>query len=555
MTPRLFLATGLLLLGRLGAAEPVAAVPPAEAAPAVPTATAVPPPAEAAPAVPAAVAPPEVAAPATAAGVPASAAPAPPLELAAETPPVRPSDNPELRLNFKGAPLDTVLDYLSRAGGFIIVRDAPVSGTVDIVSHNPLTADEAVALLHTVLNDRGLAVIRTDRTLRIVRRDDARARDIPVVSGNDPTEVPRTSEMVTQVISLRHTKATKLMETLKPLVPTGATMTVNEDGNALVITDTRANIRRLLEVIQAVDSTVSSILDIQVIALSYADATETAEVINKVYETPSAKAGAQASGGGRGAGEFFARMRGFGGEGGGDGGGADTSTEVRQTASYVKAVADQRGNAVIVTAPAEVLPQIAELVVELDQPSEAVTTLRVFPLRYADATKIANVLVGLYPDTTTSSSSRGSAGGGGGQRGFFGRMPFGPQAQTQQSSSQSQRKLSEAKVLAVADTRTNSVVVSASSTTMADIEKVVTELDTTPANVPVVHVYQLENADVTRAKDILDSMFDDLESSGTSTGSSSTRRTSTSGTTRNSPGTTTQRGTGGTGSSTGSSTR
>jgi general secretion pathway protein D len=552
MTTRFCLAVGLLCWGWLSAAEPAPAAAPAAAA-VVPDPAAVP--------VAAAVAP---AAPAAAAVVPdpgalpvAAVPPDPvaaPLELAPDAPPVRPSDNPELRLNFKGAPLETVLDYLSRAGGFVIVRDAPVSGTVDIVSHNPLTADEAVSLLHTVLNDRGLAVIRTDRTLRIVRRDDARAQDIPVISGSDPAEVPRTSEIVTQIVSLRHTKATKLVETLKPLAPTGATMTVNEDSNALIITDTRANIRRLLEVIQAIDSTVSSILDIQVLSLRYADATETAEVINKVYETPSAKAGTQASGaGGRGAGEFFARMRGFGGEGGGEGAaGADTSAEVRQTASYVKAVADQRGNAVIVTAPAEVLPQIAELVSQLDLPNEAVTTLRVFPLRYADATKIANVLSGLYPDTTTSNNNRG-----GGQTRSFGRMPFGPQAQPQESSTQSQRKVSEAKVLAVADTRTNSVVVSASNTTMDNIEKVVKELDATPANVPVVHVYQMENADVARAKEILDSMFEDLDSSGSATTTSSTRRTTSSGTTGTSSGSAAPRNAGtssGTGTM-GSSTR
>jgi general secretion pathway protein D len=524
MKARLYLAAGLLVLSRLFGVEAVPAAPPAVAENPV--------------------APPSAAAP------DAAAVPAPPVPsaLAPEASAVRPTDNPELRLNFKGAALDTVLDYLSQAGGFVIVREAPVSGTVDIVSHNPLTADEAVALLHTVLNDRGLAVIRTERTLRIVRRDDARARDIPVCSGSDPATVPRTSEIVTQIVPLRHTTATKLMETLKPLVPAGATMTANEDGNALVITDTRANIRRLLEVVQAIDTTVSSILDIQVMSLRYADATETADVINKVYETPSAKAGTQSSrGSGRGAGEFFARMRGFGGEGGDSAAASDTSAEARQTASYVKAVADQRGNAVVVTAPAEVLLQIAELVAELDLPSEAVTTLRVFPLRYADATQIANVLTGLYPDTTTSSSGGGTRSRGGGMPGFGG-MPFGPQAQTQQGSSQSQRKLSEAKVLAVADTRTNSVIVSASSATVEDIERVVKELDATPANVPIVHVYQMENADVTRAKEILDSMFEDLDSSSTTGAASSSRRASSSTTTRTTTGASTSRNTGTSGS-------
>ena len=485
--------------------------------------------------------------------VPPSSAAARPAT--ADAPAVRPSDNPELRLNFTDAPLDTVLDYLSRAAGFVIVRDSAITGTVSIVSHNPLSADEAVGLLHAVLNDRGYAVIRTDRTLRIVRRDEARTRDIPVYTGSESAGVPKTSEVVTQIVPLRHTSAAKLIETLKPLVPAQGSILANEDSNALVITDTRTAIRRLLEVIEALDSAVASILDIQVISLRYADAAETADVINKVYETPAAKSGSQSSRGGRQ--DFFARMRSMGPPGGpgeDSGGSSDSSSEARQTASYVKAVADARGNAVVVTAPSQALVQIAELVAELDQPTEAVTTLRVFPLRFAKASDIATAIATLYPDSTTSSRTSAS-------RGAFGRMGFPPmmgppemmmqgQGQTQ-TPSQGGRKLSETKVVAVADTRTNSVIVSASSTTMADIDQVIKELDATPANVPTVFVYQLQNGDVRRAKEILESMFGDLEGSGTgsTTGrSTSSSRTSSSRTTGGTG------GTGGTPGAMGSST-
>ena len=82
-------------------------------------------------------------------------------------------------------------------------------------------------------------------------------------------------------------------------------------------------------------------------------------------------------------------------------------------------------------------------------------------------------------------------------------------------------------MVAVADTRTNSVIVSASLATMEEIAGVVKELDATPANVPTVYVYQLRNADVSRAKDILDNMFEDLDSSSTSRTSSQSRTTTT----------------------------
>jgi type II secretory pathway component HofQ len=43
----------------------------------------------------------------------------------------------ELRFNFQGAPVQTVLEYLSRAAGFVIVKTVDVPGTVNIEAHRP----------------------------------------------------------------------------------------------------------------------------------------------------------------------------------------------------------------------------------------------------------------------------------------------------------------------------------------------------------------------------------------------------------------------------------
>src|SRR5208282_6561564 len=90
----------------------------------------------------------------------------------------------ELRLNFRNVPLEMVLNYLSDAAGFIIVQDTRVSGNVSVISSYPVTRDEAVNLLDSVLNRNGYAAIRNGRTLTIVDKNDAKTRDIPVKSGN-----------------------------------------------------------------------------------------------------------------------------------------------------------------------------------------------------------------------------------------------------------------------------------------------------------------------------------------------------------------------------------
>src|SRR5262249_52123102 len=73
-----------------------------------------------------------------------------------------------LRMNFKNAPLNLVLDYLVDAAGFIIANRPDVSGSVSIESKGPVTKDEAVALLNTALRKNNYSVTRSGRILTII---------------------------------------------------------------------------------------------------------------------------------------------------------------------------------------------------------------------------------------------------------------------------------------------------------------------------------------------------------------------------------------------------
>src|SRR5204863_7681874 len=136
-----------------------------------------------------------------------------------------------LRLNFRGVPLDMVLNYLSDAAGFIVVMESEPKGKVDVWSNQPLTKNEAVDLLNTILNRNGYAAIRNDRTLKIVNREDAKTRNIPGRSGSDPEAIPKTEEMITQVLPVRHANAAHLTRDLQPLLPNYATLTANDSAS------------------------------------------------------------------------------------------------------------------------------------------------------------------------------------------------------------------------------------------------------------------------------------------------------------------------------------
>jgi general secretion pathway protein D len=408
-----------------------------------------------------------------------------------------------MRLNFHGAPLNLVLDYLSDAAGFIINKETDVRGTVEVWSKEPLTKDEAVEVLNSVLKKNGCAVIRNGRILTIVAQDTAKTKDLPVISGNDPDEVEKGDEVVTQIIPVKYATVSQLVPNLELLLPTTATLSANESANSLILVATKTDIKRMLKIITALDTSIASVSSIRVIPLKYADAKDTATLISTLFTSQGGTQGGNTGGRGglfsmlSGGGPFGGGgPGGFGGRGGNGGGrGGSSGGAAGAAAAKVVAVGDDRSNSLVISAPADLLTTIETMVKEIDQEVSDVTELRVFRLVNADPSETADQLAQLFPDPTTSTTGsqngmmpfffRGGGGGGGGRRG----------GSTTPTANDSERAKKLGRVLAVPDPRTSSIIVTASKTLMPQIADMIAELDSDKGRKEVVGFFDLQNAD------------------------------------------------------------
>ncbi|HEX7654273.1 MAG TPA: secretin N-terminal domain-containing protein [Verrucomicrobiae bacterium] len=317
----------------------------------------------------------------------------------------------DLNLNFKNAPIDMVLNYLSDAAGFIIVLDTRVNGTVSVTGKH-LTKNEAVDLLNSVLNKNGYAAIRDGRTLTIVEKNDAKTRNIPVKTGNNPAEIPNNDEIVTQIIPIRFVEARQLVSDLSSFVSPQATVVANEAGNSIVITDTQSNIRHLAEIIKAIDGSAEAETEIRVFRLQYANPTDVATELTSVFPSGNSSSGNTQSPvrfgggfGGGGPGGFFQRMMG----GGGGNSGSSSSNDRIKKATQVSAVADARIQAVIVTAPKDMMDEIAGMMKDLDVASTRDQKVYVFHMDNADPQQAAAVLQGMFSNGNSSRSGTSSS--------------------------------------------------------------------------------------------------------------------------------------------------
>ena len=410
-----------------------------------------------------------------------------------------------LRFNFRGAPLNLVLEHLVKAAGFIIAKESSeVRGTVEIWSQGLVTKEEAIELVGSALRKNGYGFSLQGRIITVSSLDGINHTDLPLHFGKKWEEIPQTDEVVIWILPVKYANASQLIQNLQILVPTSTTLSVNESANSIIMVGAQRDIRRMARIADALDNSISGVTSIKVFQLHYADAKQLATEIQSLF---GSQASAQAGGGG--ARQFFNMFGGRGGggggggfpfggmggnQGGGGGGGGAAGSKVNSTS-------DDYSNSLIVSASEELMKTIEDMVKEIDVPTTDVTELRVFRLVHADPTEIADQLGTLFPDTSRTSQNNGGgfgpfrfmAGGGGGGGG--------------RGATTSDRQKQKTQVLAVPDPRTCSLLVSAASEMMPHIADMIEKLDEIDARHEVVHVFDLRNADPQDVNQALSDLF------------------------------------------------
>ncbi|HLF92645.1 MAG TPA: secretin N-terminal domain-containing protein [Planctomycetota bacterium] len=431
--------------------------------------------------------------------------------MAAFAPLLPAQEEKNLTFNFKDASVDVVLKYVSSVTGwnFTFEPGAKSTGTITALSQTEVPLSKCLDFLNSALRQHGLVILnpyspglpKQGDTLKVLDVSKASGRSVEIHVGADPDAIPLTDQFRTQIIPL---KAVNVVEVNKELgsvlqkaMGEGSTeVAISTYSNSIIMTGRCEGINRAARILRVIDVSASAELKIRVFALKNADALETAKTLNEVFkkETMRADTGRQNPM------EGFMRMIGGGRDRGGESGGAGPSARALAH-EMVRITAEQRTNSVIVSATEDNIKVIEDLIQRLDDKSAAVIKLKLYALRYADATTVAKLVNELFSDTPTNSSSQNRGGGGrnaqlpvwmGGQGGAQG-------AQGQTGATQDVR--------AVTDVRTNSILVAASEQKLVLIDAVMLEIDRQVNDMLIVKIYELKNADPVQMTTILQSLF------------------------------------------------
>ncbi len=270
------------------------------------------------------------------------------------------SQDAQITLDFQNVELVDMVSTMSELTGKNFVFDEGVRGKVSIISPKPVSIDEAYRLFTTVLNVKGFTIIPSGKLHKIVPVRSAKEANLPISDGRGLGE-----QYITRILKLKTLDATLVVDTiLRPLMPKTSHVVAHAPSNAVVITDSAANIARLSKILASLDHSWDG-ERMEIMPLQYSDAEETAGLVTQILE-------------------------------GGDGGGrvqrGAQAAAVRKK-SLGQVLAYSRTNKLMVLGNDAFIAQVRDIVVQIDEKSDPTRAgVHVYYLEHAEAEGLAETL-------------------------------------------------------------------------------------------------------------------------------------------------------------------
>lgn len=327
-----------------------------------------------------------------------------------ETPKSTPNIDNEVTtvLNVKDVEIAALVKSFSKITGRNFIVDSTVKGKVTIHLQTPVTLDEGLKILDSVLLLKGFATVPVGpNTYKVIAAKEARQTTVPLLgtSPKNPSDA-----LVTQLIRLRYVQATDMQQALQQFVSKDGYLSAFGGTNSLIVIDSAANIERLGKLVRQLDVPALD-QDITIIPIHYAEAKDVAEKIESILgekDKSSSNTGStirpmipipigQTP---PGVPQPIAATT--------PGSSASSSTSAKR-ALPLKVIPDERTNSVIVVADQETTLKVRAIVEQLDSKVDlSGGRFFVYRLKHADAEELADVLNAVISGGESSSSRRSS---------------------------------------------------------------------------------------------------------------------------------------------------
>ena len=302
------------------------------------------------------------------------------------------------RINLKNADIREFVDQVAQITGKTFVVDPRLKGEVTVVSNIDMNAEAVYELFLSALRVHGFIAAPSGDLIRI--QQNVSGKQSPGPEGALTEVAPE--DLVTRVIAAQNVDSAELVKILRPLIPQYGHIAAVAKPNIVIISDHADNIGRLMGIVELID--VADEQELVVVPLKEAWVGTLVPLLEKV-----------------------------------------APDQIGQNAvgpQRIRLIANERNNSLVIQGKPRPVAQMLKLIDRLDQPTTAANAVQVIYLKYADATKVAEVLKGVLMGL-----------GGGGEAGTAAQVTVQP------------------------DESLNAIVVRANPRTMTEVRNILEQLD------------------------------------------------------------------------------
>ena len=366
------------------------------------------------------------------------------------------------KVHLQDADIKAFIDQIASITHKNFVLDPRINGNITVIANKPLSKQEVYELFLAVMKVNGVVAIDRGLTTELVPDTVAKQAGVDVdLRGNT-----KGSQMATRIYYLTNTNANDILNVIRPMIPAYANAAVVPNVNAIILSDRADSLNQFAKLISDLDSNMNDKLTI--IPLRHVDAKRMMDLLSSLTGSGSGASVSQGQAG--------------------QGGGVASSG-----GSLINIIADPVSDRLLVKGSVEMTAKVQRMVEQLDTlPTQRLSGLRVFRLKYASATHIADMLRGLLANqslnsegdqSTLQASSMFQSGANTSNTSTANSAspsptgsPLNTNATTNnapQNSGYQGRPFS-----IIADQTQNSVIVNANPELMVEIENAINQLDT-----------------------------------------------------------------------------
>lgn len=257
----------------------------------------------------------------------------------------------DIVVNMRGVEIADVADQISRITGRTLILDPAVKGQVTVTSAEPLSQAGVWELFQSVLRANGFAAVRSGSAWRIIPQANA------VRDGGVRARGVGGQELTTRMIRLSNVPSADAARIVRPLVASFGSVEPLTAPNAIVVTDYADNVRRIEALARSLDGGGGN--SFATITLQNGNAADVAAAMQAVL---------------------------------GDGAGG------------ARVAGDARSNTVLVRGTPSAVTEARRIAQSLDARGGNTTATRVFRLNYADAESVTDVLRGILGQESAASN-------------------------------------------------------------------------------------------------------------------------------------------------------